>query len=76
MSNNLQIFNNEEFGSVRTVEVNDKDYFCGSDVAKALGYAIPSKAINTHCKPEGVSKMEVPTNGGIQEMLFITEGNL
>lgn len=48
--------------------------FCGSDVAKALGYAIPSKAVNSHCK--GVSKMEVPTNGGIQEMLFITEGDL
>lgn len=72
--NNLQVFNNNEFGAVRTIEINNKPYFCGSDVAKALGYAIPSKAINTHCK--GVSKMEVPTKGGVQEMLFISEGDV
>ena len=72
--NNLQVFNNNEFGAVRTIEINNKTYFCGSDVAKALGYAIPSKAINTHCK--GVSKMEVPTKGGVQEMLFISEGDV
>lgn len=70
----LQIFKNEEFGEVRTVEIEGKPFFCGSDVAKALGYAIPSKAVNTHCK--GVSKMEAPTNGGIQELLFIPEGDL
>lgn len=72
--NNLQVFNNNEFGAVRTIKINNKPYFCGSDVAKALGYAIPSKAINTHCK--GVSKMEVPTKGGVQEMLFISEGDV
>ena len=71
---NLQVFNNSEFGTVRTIEINSKPYFSGSDVAKALGYAIPSKAINTHCK--GVSKMEVPTKGGKQEMLFISEGDV
>ena len=71
---NIKIFKNNEFGEIRTLEQDDKPLFCGSDVAKALGYAIPSKAINTHCK--GVSKMEVPTNGGIQQMLFITEGDL
>ncbi len=72
--NNLQIFKNEQFGEIRTIEENGKVLFCGSDVAKALGYAIPSKAVNTHCK--GVSKMEVPTNGGVQEMLFIPEGDI
>lgn len=73
--NEIQIFTNALFGSVRTLEQNDgKVLFCGSDVAKALGYAIPSKAVNTHCK--GVSKLEVPTNGGIQQMLFITEGDM
>ena len=72
--NNLQVFNNNEFGAVRTIEINNKPYFCGSDVAKALGYAIPSKAINTHCK--GVSKMEIPTAGGKQEMQIIPEGDV
>ena len=71
---NITIFKNNDFGEVRTLEQNGKTLFCGSDVAKALGYAIPSKAVNTHCK--GVSKMEVPTNGGIQQMLFIPEGDL
>ncbi len=72
--NELQVFKNNEFGEVRTAEENGKILFCGSDVARALGYAIPSKAVNTHCK--GVSKMEAPTNGGIQNMLFITEGDV
>lgn len=70
----LQIFNSPEFGQVRTVEIDSKTYFVATDIAKALGYAIPSKAVNTHCK--GVSKMEVPTNGGIQEMLIIPEGDI
>lgn len=72
----LQIFKHELFGSIRTVTKDRKVLFCGSDVARSLGYAIPSKAINTHCNRQGVSKIEVPTNGGNQEMLFITEGNL
>lgn len=70
----LEIFSSDDFGEIRIVEIEGKPFFCGSDVAKALGYAIPSKAVNTHCK--GVSKMEAPTNGGIQELLFIPEGDL
>lgn len=54
---NLQIFKNEEFGKIRTVEKNDVVYFAGSDVAKALGYAIPHKAVQTHCK--GVLKWNI-----------------
>ena len=72
--NNLTTFNSEEFGEVRTIEVNGKQLFIGSDVARALGYAIPTKAVNTHCK--GVSKVEVPTDGGKQEMLAIPEGDV
>lgn len=72
--NELQIFNNQEFGSIRTLEQDGKILFCGTDVARALGYAIPTKAVNTHCK--GVSKMEAPTNGGVQKLLFIPEGDV
>ena len=72
--NKINVFENDEFGQVRTVEIDGKPYFVGSDIAKALGYAIPSKAVNTHCK--GVSKMEVPSNGGKQEMLIISEGDV
>ena len=72
--NHVEIFKNPEFGSVRIIDENGKYLFCGTDVARALGYAIPTKAVNTHCK--GVSKMEAPTNGGIQKLLFIPEGDV
>ena len=49
----LQIFKNEEFGEIRTVELEGKPYFCGKDVAGALGYAIPKDAIAAHCKGGG-----------------------
>lgn len=58
MDNNLQIFTNEQFGDIRTVEENGKVLFCGFDVAKALGYAVPRKALFDHCK--GGSETERP----------------
>ena len=72
--NQMEIFKNPEFGSVRVIDEDGKYLFCGTDVARALGYSIPSKAVNTHCK--GVSKMEAPTNGGVQKLLFIPEGDV
>ena len=72
--NDLQIFNNEKFGEIRTITKDDKTYFAGSDVAKALGYAIPHKAVQTHCK--GVLKWNIPTSSGNQDVLFITEGDI
>lgn len=48
--NELEIFKNEEFGEIRTALINDKAYFCGNDVAKALGYAKPNNAVSTHCR--------------------------
>lgn len=72
--NNLQIFSNEEFGSVRTITKDSKTYFVGNDVARALGYSETAKAIRTHCK--GVSEMDIPTNGGVQTMKMITEGDI
>lgn len=72
--NELQIFKNEEFGEVRTVEINGKPYFVANDVAKSLGYVETAKAIRTHCK--GVSEMDIPSNGGIQRMKIIPEGDI
>lgn len=48
----LQIFNNEEFGQVRTVLIDNEPYFVGKDVAVALGYAKPENAISTHVDEE------------------------
>lgn len=70
----LQIFSNSEFGEIRTITKDNKTYFAGSDVAKALGYAIPHKAVQTHCK--GVLKWNIPTSSGNQDVLFITEGDI
>ena len=46
--NGLKIFENEQFGSIRTVEIDSTPYFVGKDVAEALGYAKPENAISTH----------------------------
>lgn len=72
--NELQIFNNEEFGQVRTVEIDDKPYFVANDVAKALGYARPADAVTAHCK--GSVKYRVLTNGGEQDIKVIPEGDI
>lgn len=70
----VQIFQNQQFGSVRTLEENGEILFCGSDVAKALGYSNPRDVISRHCR--GVVKRDTPTDSGKQEMSFIPESDL
>lgn len=73
--NEIQIFNNPEFGEIRTLETTDgKALFCGKDVAAALGYTNPRKALADHCK--GVTKCDTLTNGGKQELSFIPESDV
>ena len=48
--NQMEIFKNPEFGSIRTFEQDGKVLFCGKDVAQALGYRRPADAIAAHCK--------------------------
>ena len=74
MDNKMAVFNNREFGSIRVIEQNGNYLFCGFDVAKALGYAKPRNAINTHCK--GALKRGALTEGGVQELTFIPEGDV
>ena len=73
-SNRLLVFNNPDFGMVRTLEEDGSVLFCGSDVATALGYVKPQNAIAAHCK--GALKRGIPTTSGEQEMLFIPEADL
>jgi len=70
----LQIFNNEEFGRVRTTEIYDKPYFVATDIANALGYTNPRDAVLRHCK--GVVKRDTPTSSGTQQMSYINEGDV
>ena len=75
MENEMQIFECEEFGKVRTLQDDDgRILFCGKDVAKALGYRIPKDAVSAHCK--GAVKHRLLTNGGYQEVKFVTEGDV
>lgn len=70
----LKVFKNSEFGVVRTVEVDGKPYFVASDVANALGYSNPRKALSDHCKD--VTKRDTLTSGGMQSISYIGEGDL
>lgn len=75
--NNLQIFENSEFGAVRTVMVNGKTYFVAGDIAKALGYAKPQNAIATHCRYTLKQGIPHPQNENkTLEVNVIPEGDL
>lgn len=76
MSDGITLYEHEAFGALRTyTEEDGAVLFCASDVAKALGYANPRKAISDHCK--GVTKRyPLETPGGIQQSVFITEANV
>ena len=74
MENKSMLFENEEFGSIRTIQEGEIILFCGIDVAKALGYAKPRNALERHTK--GALKRGSLTNGGVQELRFIPEGEV
>lgn len=74
--NKLQTFHHPQFGKVELVVIDGKEWFGATQVALALGYANPHDAISKHCRQEGVAFREVLTNGGVQQMKFIDEGNL
>lgn len=72
----VQVFNNEQFGALRTYEEDGQVLFCGKDVAKALGYKDTTNAMKRHCR--GVVKRHPITDslGRTQEAVFITEPDL
>ena len=72
----IQIFNNPDFGDIRTVEIDGEAWFVGKDVAEALGYEKPSDAVRKHVDDDdkGISKMETPS--GMQNMTIINESGL
>lgn len=73
----ISTFNNSEFGEIRTIQKDDKVLFCGKDIAAALGYADPKKAIIQHCKEDGVAIYPlIDSLGREQQAKFINEGNV
>ncbi len=75
--NGLQIFSSEQFGAVRIAEEDGKVLFCGADIAAALGYTNPRKALSDHCRC--VTKCYVPHPQSPDKqitMSFISEGDV
>ena len=78
MENNIQIFEHEEFGQIRTIEIDCKIYFVGTDVSTALKYTNPQKAVRDHVEKDDRTKRSVMTqdkNGVFKtrEMSLINE---
>lgn len=77
--NEVQIFENEKFGSVRTVEINNEPWFVGKDVAKALGYGDGkslANAVANHVEEEDKGVTEMMTPGGKQNLVIVNESGL
>lgn len=73
--NEIMIFNNPEFGEIRTIEEDGKVLFCAKDVAVALGYKDPTNAIKQHCR--GVVKRHLTDSLGRDQITnFIPEGDI
>ena len=72
---NIKIFENSEFGEIRTVTVDNEPMFCLSDVCRALGLTQPSK-VKERLNEKGVNSIPTLTAGGEQKLLYINESNL
>ena len=74
--NELKIFNNPDFGDIRTMLIDGEPWFVGKDVATALGYSNPQKAVRDHVSEEdrGVNEMDTPS--GKQNLVLINESGL
>lgn len=75
--NDLQIFNNPEFGEIRAIEVDGEAYFVGRDVASALGYAKPTNAVVRHVDGDDTLKRGISDGSGkSQQTLVINESGV
>lgn len=73
--NEMQIFNNSEFGEIRTITKDDEPMFCLADVCKALELSNPSM-IKSRLNEKGISNIDTLTTGGKQKLLYVNESNL
>lgn len=74
--NELQIFNNEEFGQIRTVTIDNEPWFVGKDVAEALGYERTADAIRQHVEEEDKLTRCFADSGQNRQMFIINESGL
>lgn len=74
--NQLKVFENPEFGKVRSVIVDNDPWFVGKDVALALGYSNTKDAIGRHVDGEDKRGSRIPTPFGKQTMTIINESGV
>lgn len=75
--NDIQIFNNEEFGTIRTIMIDNEPWFVGRDIAQRLGYAKPQNALKDNVDGGDARKQGIPdSNNHIQQMVIINEAGL
>lgn len=74
--NDLAIFENPEFGHIRGLKIEGEPWFVGKDIAEALGYKNPQKAIRDHVDAEDKGVNELFTPGGKQNIAIINESGL
>lgn len=84
--NDITIFNNPEFGDIRTIMIDGEPWFCGKDVAGNLGYTNEKNAVKRHCDDGEVLKQTLGVQTAIKkdgtpaimqvDMLFVNESGL
>lgn len=76
MQNDLMVFQNQEFGEIRSILINDEPWFVGKDVASVLGYSNTAKAIRDHVDDEDKLTERIVLSGQNREAIFINESGL
>ena len=76
METNILIFTNEVFGEIRTCQVNNQIMFVGQDVATALGYTDPQKALKTHVDNDDKLTRQIVVSGQGRRTYIINESGL
>ena len=74
--NEIKIFENEQFGKVRTLQIENEPYFVGKDVADILGYQNGSRDINLYVEEEDRLKYKISTSGQLREQILVNESGL
>lgn len=76
MQNELMVFQNQEFGEVRSLMIEREPWFIGKDVASILGYSNTAKAIRDHVDDEDKLTERIVLSGQNREAIFINESGL
>lgn len=75
--NELRVFNNPQFGEVRTMGTSSDPLFCAADICRALGYTNPRQAVAQHCEEDDVTKRDTIDNlGRNQVVTYVTESGM